>query len=231
MNPSLKNPQESVSVEEVFCMKWLKKIEKFADQALELGVNALDLSPSYGFAEENFGKISKLDKFLISSKISNPGVNLQSPADMKKPIHNSLKVLRLPYLDKIFIHSANFDSINENHFKVLQDLKDKGDFRSLGYSGDNENLLSFSKHPLISSLMCSLNIVDLANWPVIKNTHCSVVVKRSLANRVWRPSFRSKLHEFRSAINSNFLNINSDSRVGMGKENCVPLIRIGLQRV
>lgn len=107
-----------------------KEIEKFASQALEFGINALDLAPSYGFSEENFGKVSKLDKFIISSKISNPRVNLQSPADIKKSIHNGLKVLILPYLDKIFIHSANFDSIDESHFKVLQDLKDKGDFRS-----------------------------------------------------------------------------------------------------
>ena len=72
-----------------------KEIEKFAYQALDLGIGALDLAPSYGFSEENFGKVSKLNKFMISSKISNPGVNLQSPADMKKSIHKSLRFFRL----------------------------------------------------------------------------------------------------------------------------------------
>ena len=174
-----------------------KEIEKFANQALDLGVGALDLAPSYGFSEENFGKVSKLNRFMISSKISNPGVNLQSAADMKKSIHNSLQVLGLPYLDKIFIHSADFDSIEESHFEVLQDLKDKGDFGSLGYSGDNKNLSLFSKHPLISSLLCSFNIVDVANWPIIKNSNKSITIKRSLANRVWRPSIRQHLNELR----------------------------------
>lgn len=171
------------------------EMELFCDAALDLGINNLDVAPTYGLCEENFGKFSNLSNFAVSSKVSNPGINTQTPNEMRDSIHKTLKVLNIGQLDTVYIHSANFMSLNEDHFEMFSLIKEMGDFVHLGYSGDNEDLALFEKHPLISKLMCSFNLVDLANWPIIKNTDKPIVVKRPFANRVWRPTIRQKINE------------------------------------
>jgi len=173
------------------------EMELFCDAALDLKINTLDLAPTYGLCEENFGRVASLSNFAISSKVSNPGINTQTPNEMRDSIHKSLKVLNIGQLDTVYIHSASFKSINEDHFEMFSLMKEMGDFVHLGYSGDNEDLAWFEKHPLVTRLMCSINLVDLANWPIVKNTDKPIVVKRPLANRVWRPTIRQKINELR----------------------------------
>ena len=114
--------------------------------AFELGINIVDTAPGYGFglSEEVVGKAiqqyGKRSDIIVATKF---GLNLQQQhnvyRDARKEailqeIENSLKRLRVDYIDLYQVHWPDHFTPQEETAAVLKDLLDQKVIRSIGVS-------------------------------------------------------------------------------------------------
>lgn len=118
---------------------------KTVHEAINNGINLIDVSPYYGLtkAETVLGKALieiPRDKYLLSSKAGRYG---EDEFDFSKQsiltsVENSLKRLQTDYLDFLFLHDVEFGSFEEvieEGIPALQQLKEQGKIRHFGVSG------------------------------------------------------------------------------------------------
>lgn len=128
-------------------------VNELVDYALEHGVNYFDTSPVYcqGKSEESTGiALSRhpRDSYYIATKLSNFSPSTWPYAESVKMFENSLKYLRTDYIDYLLLHAVggggiptlNDRFINNGVLKYLQQQKENGRIRNLGFSfhGDVE---------------------------------------------------------------------------------------------
>lgn len=118
---------------------------KTVHEAINQGVNLIDVSPYYGLtkAETVLGKaLTEIprDKYLLSSKAGRYGDDVFdfSRKSILTSVENSLKRLHTDYLDFLFLHDIEFGSFEEvikEGIPALQLLKEQGKIRYFGVSG------------------------------------------------------------------------------------------------
>ena len=118
---------------------------KTVHEALDNGINLIDVSPYYGLtkAETVLGKALRevpRDKYLLSSKAGRYGEDTFdfSKQSILSSVENSLKRLHTDYLDFLFLHDiefGSFEEVIEEGIPALQDLKEQGRIRYFGVSG------------------------------------------------------------------------------------------------
>ena len=124
-----------------------KGIEATLD-AVNLGINLIDVSPYYGFykAETVLGKaLNEIprDKYFLSTKVGRYGIDGKKTWDYsaKKAIESvseSMDRLNIDYIDLINCHDiefSNLDQIIEETLPALHELKDKGLVGHVGITG------------------------------------------------------------------------------------------------
>jgi len=135
-------------------------VNELTDYALAHGVNYFDTSPAYckGHSEEAMGKALSRhprDSYYIATKLSNFGESTWSREKSIEMFRNSLKYLQTDYIDYLLLHGIGMGGMeayrgryeNNGILKYLQEQKEKGVIRNLGFSyhGDVEvfdNLLA-----------------------------------------------------------------------------------------
>ena len=124
-------------------------VNKEVDFAIEHGVNYFDTSPAYcqGRSETATGiALSRhpRDKYYIATKLSNFDPSTWPLEESQKMFHNSLKELKVDYIDYLLLHSVGGgkDAIEEFNGRFMDnglldwlvEQKEVGKIRNLGFS-------------------------------------------------------------------------------------------------
>ncbi|WP_337100953.1 aldo/keto reductase [Paenibacillus sp. YIM B09110] len=114
-------------------------------EALDQGINLIDVSPYYGLtkAETVLGKALQTvqrDRFILSTKAGRYGENeFDFSADrIFRSVEESLARLNTDYIDILHLHDiefGNIDQIIEESIPALQKLKEQGKIRFTGITG------------------------------------------------------------------------------------------------
>lgn len=109
------------------------------DAAYKLGITHYDTAHGYqdGRNEEmvgNFFKDKPRDSFVIATKINPSGDT--STEEFLNMFETSLERLQMDYVDILYLHAVSKEDYlyNENFLKAMQQLKDQGKARHLGFS-------------------------------------------------------------------------------------------------
>jgi len=132
-SPDWKSPSENEAIELV-------------KKSIELGVNFFDTAPNYGFgtSEERLGKALKgvdRDRIVINTKFGHTvsgELDYRSDA-IRRSLEGSLRRLQTDYVDSIILHNPPFKMLDGNkndHYEVLEQLKDEGKIKAYGASLD-----------------------------------------------------------------------------------------------
>lgn len=120
-------------------------------QAYHLGLRSFDTAPSYGAgeAERRLGEaLSRLkaSDCVISTKAGINSVGVMgkrrdfSPRSIRISLHASLKRLRRPRVDRLFLHGPAPSELTDELIQTLVDLRDKGDIGAIGICGVGQEL-------------------------------------------------------------------------------------------
>jgi len=115
-------------------------------KSIELGVNFFDTAPNYGFgtSEERLGKALKgveRGQIVINTKFGHTvsgELNYQSDS-IRESLEGSLRRLQTDYVDSLILHNPTFEILDGNkndHYEVLEQLKDEGKIKAYGASLD-----------------------------------------------------------------------------------------------
>ena len=130
-----------------------EQVNRLVDYAIEHGVNYFDTSPAYcrGKSEESTGialSRHKRSEYFIATKLSNFNEDTWSAAASKEMYRNSMKELRVDYIDYYLLHGigmGGMDNLNGRYIDngildFLVEERAAGRIRNLGFSyhGDIE---------------------------------------------------------------------------------------------
>jgi aryl-alcohol dehydrogenase-like predicted oxidoreductase len=167
--------------------------------ALDLGINFLDTAECYGGSEELVGKAvsHRRSEFFLATKtghVSGDYVGQDwSAKTVRDSIDRSLKRMKTPYIDLLQLHSCSVDVLKKGEvIEILQEAKQGGKTRYIGYSGDNAPALWAVESGLFDTLQTSFNLVDqkarFELFEKAKAKSMGIIVKRPIANGAWGAS-------------------------------------------
>ena len=167
--------------------------------ALDAGINFLDTAACYGVSEELIGRTvaHRRDEYVLATKCGHVAGDYQgepwTAETVTHSIERSLRRLRTDYLDLVQLHSCGVDVLERGEvITALQDAQKAGKTRYIGYSGDNEAAAWAVESGLFQTLQTSFNLVDQRArtllFPKAREQGMGIIVKRPLANAVWRAS-------------------------------------------
>ena len=174
----------------------VKTVSRLLGGALDAGLNVIDTAECYRTGEELIGKAlshRRQDYYLFTKCGHMSGYNFPdwSPESLESSIDRSLQRLRTDYVDLIPLHSCGEEVRHQGAvIEVLQQARDKGKTRYIGYSGDNEPALYAVNCGAFDTLQTSINIADQKaitfTLPIAKEKEIGVIAKRPIANAAWR---------------------------------------------
>src|SRR5689334_15695633 len=115
--------------------------------AIDLGINFIDVSPFYGLtkAETVLGKALKSiprDRYILATKVGRYGMEQKdfdfSAARVIRSVDESLKRLKVDYVDVIQCHDIEFGSLQqvvEETLPALHKVREQGKARFIGVTG------------------------------------------------------------------------------------------------
>lgn len=119
---------------------------KMVHYALEQGVNFFDTAPNYGLgsSEERLGKALKntdRSRVVINTKFghTDQGTTDYSAGSIRSSLEGSLKRLGMDHVDSLIIHNPPMETLDGNrneHYEILERLKEEGKIRAYGASLD-----------------------------------------------------------------------------------------------
>ncbi len=142
--------------------------ESIINRAIDLGVNYIDTSPTYGdgHSELNIGRVMEYrrEEVFLATKTRD-----RSYDGTMRLLEKSLERLRTDYLDLYQVHNVRVkDDLKEafahnGAVKALEELKEKGVIRHLGITGhrDPDVLLQGIKEYPFDCILMSLNAGDI----------------------------------------------------------------------
>ena len=129
---------------------WISMSEEQAinmvHRALDLGINFFDTAPNYGLgsSEIRLGKALKgkdRNKIVINTKFGHTveGSTNYEANHIRTSLEGSLKRMQLDHVDSLIIHNPPFETLDGNrndHYEILEKLKDEGKIKAYGASLD-----------------------------------------------------------------------------------------------
>lgn len=168
---------------------------RLLNQAVDLGINLIDTARSYGLSEERIGKAlsSRRKEIVLSTKVgySIPGEKDWTHGCVKAGIVRALKLLQTDFIDIVFLHSCPTEILKQGEvIDALEEAKEEGKVRVIGYSGENEALAYAIETGRFGALQASVNICDQRiiddMLPAAKQKGAGFIAKRPLANFAWQ---------------------------------------------
>ena len=116
-----------------------RNLEATLDRALELGINHVETARGYGTSEAQLGPALSRhhrNRFLLQTK----GLSSANPKEFEAHLEESLRLLRVDYLDLFAVHGVN-DRVSIEHtmrpggcLEVAERWRHQGRIRAIGFS-------------------------------------------------------------------------------------------------
>lgn len=173
--------------------------EKVLNTALDHGITFLDTAACYDISEELIGRAvaHRRDDFVLATKAGHITGGYQgqewTAQTVRDSIDRSLVRMRTDHVDLIQLHTCGVDVLERGDvIRVLQEAKQAGKARFIGYSGDNEGARWAVHSGLFDTLQTSFNLTDqharLYLFGPAKAQNMGVICKRPIANGAWGAS-------------------------------------------
>ncbi|MEJ5311516.1 MAG: aldo/keto reductase [Anaerolineae bacterium] len=164
--------------------------------ALDAGITFLDTAACYDISEELIGRTiaHRRDEYVLATKAGHVTGGYVGEAwtaqTVRDSIDRSLVRMKTDHLDLVQLHSCDVDVLERGEvIEVLQQAKQAGKTRFIGYSGDNEAALWAVRSGLFDTLQTSFNLVDqnarLYLFGPAKAQGMGIICKRPIANGAW----------------------------------------------
>ena len=164
--------------------------------ALDHGINFLDTAACYDLSEEQLGAAvsHRRDEFVLATKAGHflpRGEGEDWTADLiLESIDRSLTRMRTDHVDLLQLHSCSVEILERGEvIEALQQARQAGKTRFIGYSGDNDNAEWAVDSGIFDTLQTSFNLVDQSArtrlFPKAKQQGMGIIVKRPIGNAVW----------------------------------------------
>ena len=159
--------------------------------SLEMGVNFFDTAPNYGLgtSEQRLGKALKpfnRESLVVNTKFghTDTGGTQYDSTGIRKSLEGSLKRLQMEYVDSLIIHNPPFEYLDGNkndHYEILEKLKDEGKIRGYGASLDTykeiESLLQTTNSKVIEVFFNILHQDAARAFGLAKVKNVGIIVK------------------------------------------------------
>ncbi|KAA9004117.1 aldo/keto reductase [Paenibacillus spiritus] len=168
--------------------------DRLLHSALDAGLNIIDTAECYGNSEELIGQAlsgRRSDYYLFTKCGHTAGLEGADwdPVMLRESIDRSLKRLNTDYVDVIHLHSCTEEILRRGEvIQVLQEAKQAGKTRYIGYSGDHNDSRYAVGTGVFDSLETSINIADQESVAIIAEAArkgMGVTAKRPIANAAW----------------------------------------------
>ena len=168
------------------------------NNALDLGINFLDTAACYGISEELIGRTvaNRRDEYVLVTKAGHARGDGLDGSDwtyetIRDSIDRSLRRLNTDYVDLVQLHSCGIPDLEKGDIiRALEDARDAGKTRLIGYSGDNEAAHWAVDSGVFATLQTSFNVVEQRAYTTGLLEKCAdkgigVIVKRPIAGATW----------------------------------------------
>ncbi|HSJ55253.1 MAG TPA: aldo/keto reductase [Anaerolineae bacterium] len=167
--------------------------------ALDHGINFLDTAACYDNSEELIGRTiaHRRHEFVLSTKAGHVAGDYVGQSwtatTVRDSIDRSLVRMRTDHLDVVHLHSCGIDILERGEvIRALQEAKQAGKTRHIGYSGDNQAARWAVESGLFDTLQTSFNLVDQRArtelFPLAWERGMGIIAKRPIANAAWGAS-------------------------------------------
>jgi aryl-alcohol dehydrogenase-like predicted oxidoreductase len=171
-------------------------VSRMLGDALDAGLNVIDTAECYLQSEELIGQAvaPRRNEFYLFTKCGHPqtpAVEDWRPDSLLQSIERSLQRLRTDRLDLVQLHSCSESELRRGDvIAALERAREKGHTRYIGYSGDGAAARFAIECGAFDALQTSLSIADQEvvelTLPLARERQMGVIIKRPLANAVWR---------------------------------------------
>ena len=168
------------------------------NNALDLGINFLDTAACYGISEELIGRTvaNRRDEYVLVTKAGHARGDGLNGSDwtyetVRDSVDRSLRRLNTDYVDLVQLHSCGIPDLEKGDIiRALEDARDAGKTRMIGYSGDNEAAHWAVDSGVFATLQTSFNVVEQRAYSSGLLEKCAkngigVIVKRPIAGATW----------------------------------------------
>ena len=168
------------------------------NNALDLGINFLDTAACYGISEELIGRTvaNRRDEYVLVTKAGHARGDGLDGSDwtyetVRDSVDRSLRRLNTDYVDLVQLHSCGIPDLEKGDIiRALEDARDAGKTRMIGYSGDNEAAHWAVDSGVFATLQTSFNVVEQRAFSSGLLEKCAkngigVIVKRPIAGATW----------------------------------------------
>ncbi|MCH8102930.1 MAG: aldo/keto reductase [Chloroflexi bacterium] len=174
----------------------LDQAARVMNSALDAGINFLDTAACYDLSEELLGEAvsHRRDEFVLVTKAGHfmpRGEGEDWTYDLiTSSIERSLERMKTDHVDLVQLHSCSVEVLERGDVtRALQDARDAGKTRFIGYSGDNENAEFAVASGEFDTLQTSFNLVDQKArhtlLPAAEAQGMGIIIKRPIGNAVW----------------------------------------------
>jgi len=173
-----------------------EQARQLLNKALDAGLNVIDTAECYRNGEELIGRAAsgRRKEFFLFTKCGHAsGLDLPDwdPRMLEQQIDRSLKRLQTDVLDLVQLHGCSKDLLEKGDvIRVLENARDAGKTRFIGYSGDGEDAVYAIGSGRFDTLQTSINIADqeaiTLTLPFAQEKQMGVIAKRPIANAAWK---------------------------------------------
>lgn len=166
--------------------------------ALDAGINFLDTAACYGISEELIGNTvsHRRDEYHLATKAGHTrGEGLEGDdwtyPTVRDSIDRSLRRMQTDHVETVQLHSCGIDVLERGDaIRALQDARDAGKTRFLGYSGDNEAAHWAVESGIFQTLQTSFNLVEQRAYTsgLLEKAAAAgmgVIIKRPIGGSAW----------------------------------------------
>ena len=126
--------------------------------ALDLGINILDTSPSYGHSEELLGGALAgvpRDRYVLATKFPpyREGAVVQDPEALTRALEDSLRKMHVEYIDVLQYHGVrpgSYREVVERFLPATLRAKEQG---KIGYVGITETVVDDPEHEMLAAAL------------------------------------------------------------------------------
>lgn len=174
-----------------------ERVNRLINAALDAGLNVIDTAECYHGSEELIGKAvgHRRKDFLLFTKCGHDGAAFGKGdwdvGMLRESIDRSLQRLQTEQVDLLQLHSCSKELLEKGEvIGVMEEAKQAGKTRFIGYSGDGESALFAVKSGRFDTLQTSVSIADqeavTLTLPVCVEKRMGVIAKRPVANVAWK---------------------------------------------